>query len=98
MKPIDRELMTAGEAARWFRRSASWLRRQKAILKLAGPGGRPLYHLAACRAYLLGIASGWDAQMLRAAQLDALKAASGLSAAQPPPAASSASASVSCPS
>jgi hypothetical protein len=45
MTDVQQELMTPKEAARWFRRSVSWLRRQPQIVRLAGPGGQPLYHL-----------------------------------------------------
>lgn len=81
MKPLDREMMTAAETARWFRRSRSWLRRRPDILKLAGACGRPLYHVNACRAYLLGLACNLDAEELRRVQLDAIAAASGLAPA-----------------
>ena len=42
MLDVQQELMTPPEAAKWFRRSTSWLRRQPHLLKLVGQCGQPL--------------------------------------------------------
>ena len=42
---LEQELMTHAEAARWFRRSPSWLRQQKGLLRLGGRNGQPLFHV-----------------------------------------------------
>lgn len=78
MTDIAQELMTPDEAARWFRRSPSWLRQQHAMVRLAGPGGQPLYHVRVCRAYILGRMQGLQGEALREIQLQALAAACGL--------------------
>jgi len=79
---IAQELMTPHEAARWFRRSPSWLRQQHKLLRVAGPGGQPLYHVRVCRAYILGqICRLADAE-LRRVQVKALAEACGLPADQ----------------
>ena len=54
MLEIAQELMTPDETARWFRRSVSWLRQQKELLRTVGPRGQPLFHVRVCRAYVLG--------------------------------------------
>ena len=78
MTEIAQELMTPHEAARWFRRSPSWLRQQTRLLRVGGPGGQPLYHIRVCRAYVLGQLCGLDDQELTRVQKDALVAACGL--------------------
>ncbi|MEW6249780.1 MAG: hypothetical protein AB1716_03975 [Planctomycetota bacterium] len=80
---MPQELMTPDEAAKWFRRSGSWLREQKDIVRLAGPGGQPLYHVRVCRAYVLGKMKGLPDDALRQLQLAALAALCGLPAALP---------------
>ena len=81
MLEIAQELMTPQEAARWFRRSPSWLRQQAALLKLGGPNGQPLYHTHVCRAYVYAKLCELEGAGLRAAQLSALASACGLDAA-----------------
>lgn len=77
--PPPRELMTPNEAADWFRRSTSWLRQQRGLLRVGGRTGQPLYHVQVCRAYLLGkLQNLRDAPLMRL-QLHALAAACGLS-------------------
>lgn len=78
MLDIAQELMTPNEAARWFRRSASWLRQQNDLIKLGGPNGQPLYHTHACRAYVYGRMCELDGTALKRVQLDALAAACGI--------------------
>lgn len=78
MTGFQQELMTAQEAARWFRRSPSWLRLQRDLLRLATPGGQPLYHVGVCRSYVLGRLCGLQGALLRQAQVRALAAACGL--------------------
>lgn len=78
MLDIAQELMTPHEAARWFRRSASWLRQQEHLIKLGGPNGQPLYHTHACRAYVYGRMCDLEGEALRKVQLHALAAACGL--------------------
>ncbi|MBU0639531.1 MAG: hypothetical protein KKB50_11750 [Planctomycetes bacterium] len=78
MTEIAQELITPHEAARWFRRSPSWLRQQTRLLRVGGPGGQPLYHIRVCRAYVLGQLCGLDDQELTRVQRDALAAACGL--------------------
>jgi hypothetical protein len=80
MTEITQELMTPDETARWFRRSLSWLRQQPELVRLAGPGGQPLYHLRVCRAYVFGRMRGLTGEALRETQLQALAAACGLPA------------------
>lgn len=79
MTEVAQELMTPHEAARWFRRSPSWLRQQTKLLRVGGPGGQPLYHVRVCRAYVLGQLCGLDDAELRRVQIEALAAACGLS-------------------
>jgi hypothetical protein len=78
MTEVAQELMTPHEAARWFRRSPSWLRRQPDLLRVSGRGGQPLYHVQVCRAYVLARLCGLDRTALRRAQVKALAAACGL--------------------
>ncbi len=78
MIEITQELMTPHEAARWFRRSPSWLRQQQELLKVAGPGGQPLYHVRVCRAYVMGRLCRLRGERLRRVQIRALAAACGL--------------------
>lgn len=75
MTDISQELMTPNEAAKWFRRSTSWLRHQTDIVRVAGPGGQPLYHVDVCRAYTLGKMCGLEGAELRRIQIEALAAA-----------------------
>ncbi len=78
MLEVSQELMTPQEAARWFRRSVSWLRQQRQLLKLRSRCGQPLFHVQVCRAYVLGMLCGLSGPQLRRVQLDALAAACGL--------------------
>ena len=78
MIDCQQELMTVEEAAKWFRRSASWLRQQADLLRLAAPGGQPLFHVRVCRSYILGRLCGLEGGRLRQAQVRALAAACGL--------------------
>lgn len=78
MLDLAQELMTPDEAARWFRRSPSWLRQQRELLHTGGPGGQPLYHVCVCRAYILGRLRGLSGVALRRVQIQALAAACGL--------------------
>ena len=80
MTDVVQELMTPPEAARWFRRSPSWLRRQQRLLRVGESGAQPLYHVCVCRAYLLGLISGLEGEELDRVQRDALAAACGLRA------------------
>jgi len=75
---LQQELMTPDEAARWFRRSPSWLRQQKDLLRLGGPNGQPLFHVRVCRAWVLGRLCHLGGEALRRVQLQALAAACGL--------------------
>ncbi len=70
--------MTPQEAARWFRRSVSWLRQQREILRLGGRTTQPLFHVCICRAYCLGRLCGLAGDALRRVQVEALAAACGL--------------------
>lgn len=79
MTDVQQELMTPKEAASWFRRSVSWLRRQPNLVRLAGPGGQPLYHLAVCRAFVLGQMAGASGAELRRLQIAAMVRECGLS-------------------
>jgi hypothetical protein len=78
MTEIAQELMTPDEACRWFRRSLSWLRQQRELIRVAGPGGQPLYHVRVCRAYVLGRMRNLTGNALQEIQLQALAAACGL--------------------
>ncbi|MCK4343560.1 MAG: hypothetical protein KAY37_17750 [Phycisphaerae bacterium] len=78
MTDLAQELMTPHEAARWFRRSPSWLRQQAGLLRLGGPNGQPLYHVRVCRAYVLGQLCELTDEALRRLQLRALAAACGV--------------------
>lgn len=75
---VPQELMTPNEAARWFRRSPSWLRQQVDLLRLGGGNGQPLYHTQVCPAYVLGKLCDLDGRALHAVQRRALAAACGL--------------------
>ncbi len=77
MLDLTQELMTPDEAAGWFRRSASWIRHQPDLVRL-GPAGQPLYHIQACRAYVLGRICGLSSDHLRRVQIKALAAACGI--------------------
>ena len=83
MTEIAQELMIPDEAARWFRRSVSWLRHQPELVRLAGPGGQPLYHVRVCRAYVFGRMRGLSGDALREIQLQALATACGLEGDEP---------------
>ncbi len=85
MTELAQELMTPDEAARWFRRSISWLRDQRDLLRLAGRGGQPLYHVRVCRAYVLGKMRGLAGEALHQLQVEALAAACGLPTQPPAP-------------
>jgi hypothetical protein len=78
MTDLHQELMTPPEAAKWFRRSTSWLRHQPDLLRVRGAGGQPLYHVSICRAYVLGRICGLTGQPLHRLQIKALAAACGL--------------------
>ena len=80
MTDLAQELMTPDEAAKWFRRSISWLRQQKHLLRVCGPRGQPLYHVRVCRAYVLGQLQSLPPDELRATQVQALANACGLAA------------------
>jgi hypothetical protein len=75
---IAQEVMTPHEAAKWFRRSISWLRFQRDLVRVAGPAGQPLYHDDMCRAFLLGSLLGLTGAALRRAQVEALAATCGV--------------------
>lgn len=72
------ELMSPREAAAWFRRSPSWLRRQRDLVRFPNETAQPLYHVAICRAYVLGTLRGLRGPALRRLQLEALAAACGV--------------------
>ncbi len=78
MIDVAQELMTPHEAARWFRRSPSWLRQQKNLLRLRSRCGQPLFHVRVCRAYVLAQLCQADEAALRRVQIEALAAACGL--------------------
>jgi hypothetical protein len=78
MTDITQELMIPDEAARWFRRSLSWLRQQHELIRLGGPRGQPLYHVRACRAYVFGRMRNLAGDALREIQFQALATACGL--------------------
>ena len=82
MIDVAQELMTPYEAARWFRRSPSWLRQQAELLRVRGAGGQPLFHVRVCRAYVLGKLCGLSGPALREAQIKALASACGLEPAE----------------
>ncbi len=75
---LEQEVMTPAEAARWFRRSPSWLRQQKGLLRLGGRNGQPLFHVRVCRAYILGCLCRLTDAALRRVQIRALAVACGL--------------------
>lgn len=72
--PLPQELMTPDEAARWFRRSPSWLRQQRELLRFGEGKAQPLFHVNVCRAYVLGKLAGLVADALRTVQVQALAA------------------------
>lgn len=78
MVEVCQELMTPREAARWFRRSISWLRRRTDLVRLGRAGGQPLYHVQVCRAYVFGKLCGQEGAALLRTQLVALAAACGV--------------------
>lgn len=84
MIEIPQELMTPPEAARWFRRSPTWLRQQRDLLRTGGGAGQPLYHVRVCRAYILGRLCELEGERLRRVQLKALASACGFVNAQGP--------------
>ena len=73
MVEIVQELMTPQEAAKWFRRSPTWIREQKHLLRVRAGGGQALYHVDVCRAYVLGLLRELDGEGLRRLQLAALE-------------------------
>ncbi len=75
MVEIVQELMTPQEAAEWFRRSPTWIREQKHLLRMRAGGGQALYHVDICRAYVLGLLRELDGDALRSLQVTALEAA-----------------------
>lgn len=83
MTELAQELMTPEEAAKWFRRSTSWLREQRDLLHVRRHGGLPLYHVRVCRAYVLGKMRGLDGEALRQIQVEALAVACGLPTSAP---------------
>ncbi|HUU96259.1 MAG TPA: hypothetical protein VM487_11005 [Phycisphaerae bacterium] len=84
MTDLRQELMTPPEAAKWFRRSPSWLRQQPELLRIQGVGGQPLYHVSVCRAYVLGRLCRLTGGPLRRLQIRALVTACGLGGARGP--------------
>ena len=78
MIEVAQELMTPHEASRWFRRSPSWLRQQRGLLRLRSQSGQPLFHIRVCRAYVLGRLCGLEHEQLHRVQIEALAAACGL--------------------
>jgi hypothetical protein len=85
MTELAQELMTPDEAAKWFRRSTSWLRQQRDLLHVHGRNGQPLYHVRVCRAYVLGKMRGLSGEALRQIQVEALATACGLASPAPAP-------------
>ena len=79
MVEIAQELMTPQEAAEWFRRSPTWIREQRRLLRMKADGGQALYHVDICRAYVLGLLRELDGDALQRIQLAALEAACKLS-------------------
>lgn len=71
---MSQELMTPDEASKWFRRSPSWLRQQRELLRFGDGKAQPLFHVDVCRAYVLGKLSGLSDAALRRVQLRALAA------------------------
>ncbi len=78
MTEVAQELMIPDEAARWFRRSLSWLRQQHELIRLGGTRQQPLYHIRVCRAYVFGRMRKLTGDALQQVQLQALAAACGL--------------------
>lgn len=78
MLDVQLEVMTAGEAGKWFRRSDSWLRRQNDLLRLKLGRAQALFHVILCRAYVLGRMRGLRGAELRQLQLDAFSSFCGL--------------------
>ena len=74
MVEITQELMTPQETAEWFRRSPTWVREQKHLLRMRASGGQALYHVDVCRAYVLGTMRSLDEDGLRRVQIAALEA------------------------
>lgn len=81
MNDLQQELMTPDEAAKWFRRSPSWLRQQRDLLRVGGPAGQPLFHVRVCRAYVLGRLCRLPLDALRRVQVQALASACGVTLA-----------------
>ncbi len=84
MTDLRQELMTPPEAAKWFRRSPSWLRQQPELLRIQGVGGQPLYHVSVCRAYVLGRLCRLTGGPLRRLQIRALVTACDLGGTRGP--------------
>lgn len=80
MQEIAQEIMTPKEAAAWFRRSLSWLRQQRDLLRVGGTQSQPLFHVRVCRAFMLARMCGATGAELRRAQLAALADACGIDA------------------
>lgn len=78
MIDFTQELMTPLEAARWFRRSQTWIRDQRGLLRLRFGQSQPLYHVDVCRAFVLGTIRALDADRIRHVQIAALEASCGL--------------------
>ena len=81
MTGIAQEIMTAKEAAAWFRRSTSWLRQQEELLRIGGSQSAPLFHIRVCRAFMLAKMCGISGPELRQAQIAALAEDCGLNPA-----------------
>lgn len=79
MIDMQQELMTPQEAAKWFRRSEAWLRKQPDLIRM-NSGTQPLFHVRVCRAFVLGRLAGLSGDPLRAMQLRALADACGVQA------------------
>ena len=83
MLDMQQEIMTPQEAAKWFRRSEAWLRKHPDLVRL-NAGTQPLFHVRACRAYVLGRLKGLSGDALRLMQLAALAEACGVPASESP--------------
>lgn len=77
------EMMTPEEAARWFRRSPSWLRQQRGLLRFGQDRAQPLFHVAVCRAFVLGRLANLSEEQLRNVQIHALASACKLESTLP---------------
>lgn len=77
MVDMQQEMMTPQEAAKWFRRSEAWLRKQPDLVRM-NAGTQPLFHVRVCRAFVLGRLKGLCGDPLRAIQVKALAEACGV--------------------